>query len=55
MKITTKKEKTDRSEFLKALKAIPGVMVDEDGKITYNGREVKSISINGRAYSVDPE
>ena len=50
MKITTKKEK-----FLKALKALPGVMVDEDGKITVNGRAVKSISINGRAYSVDPE
>ena len=55
MKITTKKEKTDRSEFLKALKALPGVMVDEDGKITFNGRAVKSISINGRAYSVDSE
>ena len=55
MKITTKKEKTDRSEFLKALKALPGVTVDEEGKITFNGREVKSISINGRAYSVDPE
>ncbi|MBO7574508.1 MAG: hypothetical protein J6S99_01685 [Bacteroidales bacterium] len=50
MKITTKKEK-----FLKALKAIPGVTVDEEGKITYNGRAVKSISINGREYSVDPE
>ena len=50
MKITTKK-----AEFLKALKALPGVMVDEDGKITFNGRAVKSISINGRAYSVDTE
>lgn len=50
MKITTKK-----AEFLKALKALPGVMVDEDGKITFNGRAVKSISINGREYSVDPE
>jgi hypothetical protein len=55
MKITTKKEKTDWSDFLKALKALPGVTVDEEGKITFNGRAVKSISINGRAYSVDKE
>ena len=53
MKITTKKEEFLKA--LKALKALPGVMVDEDGKITFNGRAVKSISINGRAYSVDTE
>ena len=52
MNITTKKEKTDWSEFLKKL---PGVKVDEDGKITVNGEAIKKITINGRAYSVDTE
>ena len=50
MNITTKKEKTDWAEFLKGL---PGVTVDEDGKITVNGRAVTTITINGRAYSID--
>ena len=50
MNITTKKEKTDWAEFLKGL---PGVTVDEDGKITVNGRAVTTIMINGRAYSID--
>ena len=49
MKITTKKEKTSWAEFLKKL---PGVKVDTDGKITVNGQEIKTISINGRTYSV---
>ena len=52
MNITTKKEKTDWSEFLKTL---PGVKVDEDGRITVNGEAIKKITINGRAYSVDTE
>ena len=52
MNITTKKEKTDWAEVLKKL---PGVKVDDDGKITVNGRAVKTISINGRAYSVETE
>ena len=50
MNITTKKDKTDWAEFLKGL---PGVTVDEDGKNTVNGRAVTTITINGRAYSVD--
>ena len=49
MKITTKKEKTSWAEFLKKL---PSVKVDTDGKITVNGQEIKTISINGRTYSV---
>ena len=52
MKITTKKEKTDWSEFLKTL---PGVTVDEEGKITVNSQAIKTIKINGRSYSVDTE
>ena len=52
MKITTKKGKTDWSEFLKTL---PGVTVDEEGKITVNGQAIKTIKINGRSYSVDTE
>ena len=50
MNITTRKEKTDWAEMLKTL---PGVKVDEDGKITVNGRAVTTITINGRAYSID--
>ena len=49
MKITTKKEKTDLEEFLKK---IPGVEVGPDGKITANGQEIKTITINGHKYSV---
>ena len=52
MNITTKKEKIDRAEFLKTH---PGVKVHEDGKITVNGRAIKTIKINGRSYSVDTE
>lgn len=50
MNITTKKDKTDWAEMLKTL---PGVKVDEDGKITVNGRSVTTITINDRAYSID--
>ena len=49
MKITTKKEKTDLEEFLKK---IPCVEVGPDGKITANGQEIKTITINGHKYSV---
>ena len=52
MNITTKKEKTDWTEFIKTL---PGVKVDEDGRITVNGEAIKKITINGRAYSVDTD
>ena len=50
MNITIKKGKTNWAEVLKNL---PGVTVDEDGKITVNGRAVTTITINGRAYSID--
>ena len=49
MKITTKKEKMDLEEFLKK---IPGVEVGADGKITANGQEIKTITINGHTFSV---
>ena len=49
MKITTKKEKTSWTEFLKKL---PAVKVETDGKVTINGQEIKTISVNGRTYSV---
>lgn len=50
MKISTKKDKTNWAEVLKTL---PGVKVDKDGNITVNGRAVTTITINGRAYSID--
>ena len=49
MKITTRKEKTDLVEFLKNL---PGLEIGADGKITANGQEVKTITINGFTYSL---
>ena len=52
IKITTKKNKTDLTQFLKTL---PGAKVDADGRITVNGQAVKRITINGRTYSVDTE
>ena len=52
IKITTKKNKTDLTQFLKTL---PGAKVDADGRITVNGQAVKRITINGRSYSVDTE
>ena len=52
IKITTKKDNTDLTKFLKRL---PGAKVDADGRITVNGQAVKKITINGRTYSVDTE
>ncbi len=52
MNITTKKEKTNITEFLKSL---PGAKVNEDGKVIVNGETIKRVTINGHTYSVDTE
>ena len=42
--VTTKKDKSDLSSLLKKM---PGVKIDEDGRVTVNGEAINKIKING--------
>lgn len=52
IQIQTKKLKNSLLEWLKGL---PGVKVEADGSITLSGQPVKTITINGRSYSVNAQ
>ena len=44
---------TDSDMLEELLKKLPGIEIDADGKITANGKEIKKIMIDGKAFFLD--